>query len=254
MANLTPSFDRYLKELSYKLGDPVADGVSDGAVFPQESRTNYLNRAYGRLMRNLENIMLDITKVFSDYFITKTIELVTDTDKKLVNQIIDTYTLLGADNPVFDIYDVYCEIVGDDGDSAGFGRIKYCHPDKYFAAKYGDDKYYKPDDDTKTFFYAIIDAKIVFLAVNVEVLNIFFFVKNSAFIYIHGGTQDLVIPHEYEDLYLSMAAEEAMLDEGSPKSLKKAQLYNQLVGQQISIIAGKEQTRRQTEETKTTDA
>jgi hypothetical protein len=55
----TPIFDELLLSLSFKIGDPVSTGSSDGQVFSLQQKTDYLNRAYARLRRTLASTTKD---------------------------------------------------------------------------------------------------------------------------------------------------------------------------------------------------
>ena len=65
MADETPRLNKYIKDLGYKLRDPVTteNGLADGKLFFLDAKIDYLNRAYASLKRKLGSIVLQPEKI-----------------------------------------------------------------------------------------------------------------------------------------------------------------------------------------------
>lgn len=232
----TPNLIRYSKLLSYKLGDPVALGTEDADLFSAELRLNYLSRAYGRLMRMMEAVSKEtISRIFPDYY--KTIE----------GQSVETVSLTSLN--AFDIFDVYMK----DDNQDEYYQANYIQPENYFRVKYGDStEYYLPSEADNRFYYTIIDGTIKFLPTLGSKWRVDVLYKVNPAQLEYNGTVDIIIPHNFVDMLMTLAAEEAMYDLGDERSLAKAQVYAADIMRQLEIIIRKAQKEEYKEDNRTT--
>ena len=74
------------------------------------------------------------------------------------------------------------------------------------------------------------------------------FVVNYTKEYSSGGPSDMVLPRDYNDLFLTLAAFEAMIDKGDQQAIQKATLYAGYVKGELELIALREQLKRRKED------
>jgi hypothetical protein len=235
MADTTPKITALSKALAFKLNDNVATGNSDGALYPSAKRLDYLNRAYGRLRRTLvaldpelaEKVFKNIYKLYSQLPVAAA--KVSLTDKQIINKIHDLYIT---------------DATMTQGKAKPVHSIK---PSNYLDAKNGQNtNYYNPDESVDGFFYTVMGDEILLLPVDipetakVDLLADVSFEEYSQSVSI--GAVDMFIPNEYKDMFLCMAAAEAMYDDGEQKSLQKAQAYENFITNQINLIIARKQS------------
>jgi len=243
MSTKTPNFNRYSELLSYKLGYPVSNGNADAGKYTAELRANYLNRAYNKLRRLLESISFDLVhQVYPDFY-----------------HISYSNKISGGSIPLFDIgFEIYHVFLFNTTNKFGnyptakefsdaIADNKHYEADRlkaenYFKVKYNSSSdYYKPDKSSNRFFYAIINNKIEFLPSNLDNYYADLLLKRDNEEFTYEGNSDIRMPKDYQDIFLTIAAEEAMYDDGSKIALGKAQTYANEVTKQINILVGKEQ-------------
>jgi len=227
------------KDLAFKIFDPVNSGEDDGKIFFREHRLGYLTRAYGQLVRTLEIIHSNITKVFKDYHKILTVgDLVRDEYGQTAAPGKGTTYELDKPWHVFDVY--YAETKG--GQTK---RADYIEPENYMPAKIGVNKHYIPDNDNR--FWTITNNAVMFLPVDVEYYDIILFVRNYFPEFSFGLGGDLNIPQDYMDILITMAAMEAMSDKGDQT---KYALYDKTLEKQLALINLGKQTENLREESK----
>lgn len=234
-ADTTPKLTALSKALAFKLNDSVATGNSDGMLYPSAKRLDYLNRAYGRLRRTIvaldpmlaEKVFKNIYKLYPQ--LTVSTAKVSLTDKQIIN----------------DIHDIY---ITDATMTAGKAKpVHKLKPSNYLDAKNGQStNYYNPDETTDGFFYTVMGDEILLLpsdipdTAKVDILADVSFEEYAQS--VSANAVDMFIPNEYKDMFLCMAAAEAMYDDGEQKSLGKAQAYENFITAQINLIIAKKQS------------
>jgi len=231
MAN-TPILEKLSKDLSFKIFDPVSFGNYDGRIYTKELRLSYINRAYGKLVRTLEIIHPNITKVFKNYYtivnagnLNKFSSGITTTEGKG-----NTYELT---NP-YDVYDVYYYPTSS---KTTMERADYIDPDNFLPTKLGLNDLYKATDDNRK--WSMIDNKVILLPEGgtSEYYSVTLFCRNYFPEFDQNDSEssvDISIPNDYKDILITMAAIEAMSDKGQQN---KYQLYTQTLNTQLQLIA-----------------
>lgn len=248
----TPIKDSLNVKLSYKLGSGVSTATSDGeGGFSAILRNDYLIRAYGRLMRTLGAYVKDLADIFPSMykFVGKTSLVKADavTPLSLTTLIADGGIDLTANNlsAVEEIYFATSLASGGDATKKWVNCSKQ-YPENYMATKFATNAEYKPNSilGSEVFYYSIINGKIVFVfnaaggeyaEVGRVLSDIQIFMKNDT-TEIASATKDIMIPSQYHDLLLTMAALEAMYDQGDQVSLNKAQIYASDIDRQVNIL------------------
>ena len=228
----------YSKQLALKLRDPVNNGSEDGKIFLAEHRYGYLTRAIGKLLRNLSNINFDIEKIYPQLFLIidrwfnfdGDLTDVTNAIEETVNNLtISLQTLY--DVPIFEIFKIYGK--KKDGTISRGNFVRNTIAFDLWMGVSTTDYNLKQDRD---FFYTIINNELLLIAnPDLKVTDFHFLIKNPIREY-NAVSQDLVIPVEYNDLYLSIAALEGAVDIGDAN---KVTLYkNEINGELQLLVAG----------------
>lgn len=229
------------KELSYKIGDPRQDN-GDGGIFPWEKRRNYIQRAYGRLVRILKSIMREHAPSFAKSRKYLTLTLKTDSEKNGNNITISsediTYPLESIDELYITVnktsnfhqVDSKAEIKGEE--KAYQGKAVKIESSRYLSVKNGETDLY--DAETK-YFYCVLSGKIMLLP---ELSGKDLYYKEIEIVFAEelmsiNVDSEVFIPKEYEDLLMVLAANEAMQDLGRTD---KVNLYNSDIAGQIAIL------------------
>src|SRR5690606_1797743 len=129
-------------DLSLKLGDPVNDN-GDGAIWDKDQRLRYISRAYGRLCRNLQKIMIERQPGWSKKIKTKVLQIVDPQDNPPV---------LGSEGSNVDlgegftsIHQVYVQVRKNN--ASVLVKATWFDPDKYLDVVTGNSENYKPNYD-----------------------------------------------------------------------------------------------------------
>lgn len=239
-----PNFIRYSELLSYKLGYPVSGGNEDAGRYTAELRANYLNRAYNKLRRLLESISFDLVQqIYPDFYHISYSNKISNGNIPLTGigfDIYHVYIYYSSKYPDPPSLQDFSDAVGSDKHYEA-NRLK---PENYFKVKYNSSSdYYKPSKEDARFFYSIINNKIEFLPSDLTDYYADLLLKrdNQEFSYNEGDSDDIRIPKDYLDIFLTIAVEEAMYDDGSNIAIQKARTYAAEINRQISILMGKEQ-------------
>jgi len=249
----TPRLNKYVKDLGYKLRDPVTkeNGLADGKLFFLDAKIDYLNRAYASLKRKLGSILLQPEKVFPDYYVMAVKDYGDDTNPDLLSDLeLELVDVFAGSEYLFSPIDVYAKLstTGLVADGVKY-QIGWIDPENFFSTKFNANPAYAPNDDNKKYFYTIINGKMVFAAgdtMYVHYLDLF--VVNYTKEYSSGGSNDMILPRDYNDLFLTLAAYEAMIDKGDQQAIQKATLYAGYVKGELELIALRERMRRARED------
>ena len=208
-------------ELSVKVGDPREDN-GDGNLFHAIDRLKYLKRAYGKMLRLLDLSMRN----YKPEFASPTVIFEKDLDKVEIDKGITFSTRFRKIHEIVVKY-----FIGDEGTWLQFTHLD---PNHYLKAKYGLDEVNKPslEEGKENVFYSIIDNKIYLLpeSSGYKEINAIGIADFDEFA-INGN---LPITNDYVDLFISLAAAEAMSDLPHPQ---KVQLYRQEIVDQVSVLA-----------------
>ena len=242
----TPIKDALNIKLAYKLGTPVSTAKEDAGPFSSELRDSYLVRAYGRLMRLIEAYVKNVIAIFPAMY--KTILYTTGTIPKdaagATAASVDAVVSAGLDlvqNGINTIEDIFLNkgtVV-----APVWVRCSYIFPENYMSVKHATSSQYKASNVTgsEVYFYTVINGTVLFVVqaatgdTDPTITEIELFVKNDTSA-INSGSRDIIVPAQYYDLLLTMAAQEAMHDQGDQMSLAKAQIYASDIQAQISIL------------------
>ena len=221
-----------------KLRDPVADGAEDGKTFYAEPRFGYLTRGFGKLIRNLESLTYDIENIYPKYFAAidkyfkSSSELQSDpasplTEITLNNFSIPLATLLTT--PSFRIF----KIIAKGTNNSYRGRS--IQLSNAFETLHGlASVHYNPEDVTTAFYFYISNGIVKILAnTTMKVTSLHFLIKNPLVRFTANALDDLYLPVEMEDLFLSYAALEASIDTGNTV---KVNLYRSEINQELSLL------------------
>lgn len=223
----TPVIDQLLKDLAFKIFDPVASGGDDGKIFTKELRMGYLNRAYGNMIRLIEALEIDKTRAFKNYY---KIHAPTTPVGGDFTTTTDGYTLPYA----YDVIDVYYSATNS-GTQLKANRLE---PENFLLAKNGLNSYYTPSATER--YWSLIDNKVMFLPSVVTAtttthwFDVQMFVRDSFEDFTQGGSLDMTVPGDYKSLLITMAAMEAMADKGD---VTKYQLYGNAFDRQMQIMS-----------------
>jgi hypothetical protein len=228
----------FSKQLALKLRDPVNDGTEDGKLFKAELRYNYLTRAFGKLLRNLAQIGFDVEKIYPQLFTI--IDLWFDVNGNLKNVInvipkeINNITIplqSFYNNPIFEIF----KVIGKKADGT-ISSGRKVDSTSAFDLIMGISTQNFNIEQEKDFFYVIINNTITLIAnPKLQLSELHFLVKKPMTVY-NATSEDLVIPVEYNDLYMSIAALEGSLDIGNAN---KVTMYrNEINGELQLLVAG----------------
>jgi hypothetical protein len=217
--------------------------------------------------------MKGVEKVFPDYYQTKTLyfssqnyvsgnvnadsfsatepESDPSTYPGLSSVILDISSIISG-STIYDIVDLFAEVKKGTGPwtTKNLGQI---HAENYFSTLFGLNPVYTPNDDNLSYFYAVINKMLRFAGGTALVKQIDLLFPTPSVQMQVDGDNDVCIPYEYSDLYLTLAAYEAMLDVGDQIALQKANFYNQEILNQIKIIQVKEQLMKQADTDRTTE-
>lgn len=264
MANSTPNLNRYLKQLSYKLRDPVAsqEGLADGSLFTLAVKEDYLNRAYADLKLKLSSVVARIEKIFPDFYkiASKTIaagtpEITPPSDSPNLSltapSTVSTTKLKNVSIPLSDfnlfernfiIKDLYVSVKPNDSNYV-YKQAGEIDAGNYFGAIYGQSVQYKSNDAAFKYFYAIVNGNIVFVGGENLCNQVTIFLESPIPLFTsNGDTGDIYMPKSYEKLFLTLAAYEAMLDKGDNEALTKAIAYDKTADKMLELIAVREKT------------
>ena len=264
----TPRFNKYIKDLGFKLRDPVSqkDGLADG-LFSLDQKTEYLNRGYSSLKRKLSSILLKPEKVFPDYY-NSVVKVIDETEGTLLSSLVLALSDVFKDQYLFEPKDIYAYLYASeipdgmteiDGPADASGvpnvvavQIGEINPENYFGTKFNANDIYAPNDDNWTYFFSVIDGNLVFAAgTTKKVWKLEMFVVNYTKEFQSSGNADLYLPRTYNDLFLTIAAYEAMIDKGDQQSVQKASLYAGYIKNELTLIALRERKRREQEDDRT---
>ena len=217
------------QSLSLKIGDPVNEnGDGKQSLFDFEDRLRYLRRGYARLLRNLRILMREFAPTFANSREVIEQEIDDDTQKSGVG------IELKRDTTVITVEKIDELFVTTTATSTEASPIQatYISPDKYLSVKnQGNDMY----DTTKGIFYTILSNKIYLLPI--LTITTKFYSKVDAMILEDAITFDkddtLSIPNDYVDLFITMAASEAMQDIARSD---KVSLYANDINNQLSML------------------
>lgn len=233
------------KELSFKLGDPVQDGSSDGAVFTSDKRLGYVNRAYGKLMRNLKALMRDEAPEFT--------QVVTFNAKygSGSGSSKNTYPL----DPYIKIIDIYAFVkkgtqlgggtglpdsvtINTDGKtsiSASVIRAKHINPSEFLTVLQQANDLRTPSFEKGEIYFTELNKEIVFLPESNKDYS-----YQGYYYTIIGNTDEfgleneIYITNNYKDLLVLFAAYEGMQDMARAD---KVQLYGNEINNQLQILS-----------------
>lgn len=243
---------RYSKQLAIKLRDPVSAGDVDGKIFFTEFRFGYLTRGFGRLIRNLECLGVDIEYIYPQFYNIKTKyfndsgNLVDEKPNVVKNIKIDRkeFSLNDLLNiPLFKIH----KIIGSTGNEKTFYRGKSTAIVNAFEVLFNMTNEHYNTKEENTFIFFITNGKVKFLAndkIEIGILN--FLLRNPLPKYSIEADIDLFIPVEYEDLFLSLAALEGVIDAGDAN---KVNLYKNEISSELKLLALKKDMDRKQETT-----
>lgn len=228
----------YSKQLAMKLRDPVAEGAEDGKIFFAEPRFGYLTRGFGKLIRNLESLTYDIENIYPKYFAAidkyfkSTSELQSDPLNPLLEISLNNFsiplaTLLTI--PSFRVFKIIAK-----GSTVSY-RGRSIQLSNAFETLYGlPSLHYNPEDVNTAFYFYTSDGIIKILAnTTMKVTSLHFLIKNPLIRFTANATDDLYLPVEMEDLFLSYAALEASIDTGNTI---KVNLYRSEINQELSLL------------------
>lgn len=208
------------KQLASKLGDRVTQGDADGVKYTAELRANYLSRGFTRLRRIARSFVDDVSELFSDYY-----SMTTATGVKAADGVA-----LGVGSLSHKIFDLFA-VTGTTPEDMKVIPATRLDPKTFFRLQYEDSSYHKPS--ATSFFYSVIGDKVRYLpAIDLLAVQILFSTATDDFDYATEG-RDIKIPAEYNDLLLTLAAQEAMYDAGDTN---KAQAYMGDIKGQIELI------------------
>ncbi len=261
----TPRFNKYIKDFGYKLRDPVTkeDGLADGTLFGLDGKIEYLNRGYASLKRKLGSILLKPEKVFPDYY-TSVEKIIDNTTGTLLSDVVQSLSKVFSGEYLFEPKDIYAHLYVTDplpsapaslndgpegsGSSTQALQIGEIDPVNFFGTKFGANADYTPNDDTATYFYSVLNGNLVFAAGKVvKVFKLEMFVINFTKEFSSGGDYDLYLPRTYNDLFLTIAAYEAMIDKGDQQSIQKASLYAGYITNELNLVGLRERKRKEQE-------
>lgn len=215
------------KILALKLGDPVIEPDSDGAIFSSEMRKRYIERAYSKTVRMLKLVMKKYAPEFAKSL--KVHKQVLKDDEKTGEEIeikIDENLI-----SVEEVKEVYVTLKNGNGYFAS-----YISPSKYLSVKYHNNATYVPNLEKGDIYYTVISGKIYLLPIseNKEYKQIEVVLSTNTFKY--GNNDDeLPLDTNYIDILITAAAIEGMEDLGRAD---KHQLYTATLAGQIQIIDG----------------
>jgi hypothetical protein len=217
-------------ELSVKIGDPKEDN-GDGTLFHAINRLKYLKRAYGKLIRLLDLSM----RKYKPNFSSPTVIFKKDLSKVDIRELAKGISFSTQFKVIDEVIIKY---------KTKWLQPSSLEPNHYLKTKYGLDEINKPsvEDGKENLFYSIIDNKI-FILPEVEGYVEINAIGTEDFDEISLDT-DLPITNDYADLFISLAAAEAMTDLPHPQ---KVQLYRQEVVDQISVLAAYTQIKERRE-------
>ena len=228
----TPVLDKLSKDLSIKIFDPVSDGKDDGKTFSKELRLSYINRGYGNMVRTMEAIAPDITKIFRDYYVVLDIGSLVeraDVTETANSGSGNAWTLSGP----YDIFDVYYYGAEEPGISKE--RAEVLDPDNYLVSKYNINDLYTASRTSRK--WTIIQNQLRLLPdtdPKAKYYNVTALARNDFAPFTHGGSTDISIPGDYYDILITIAAIEAMSDKGDST---KYQLYTATLNSKLELIA-----------------
>lgn len=208
-------------ELSVKVGDPREDN-GDGNLFHAIDRLKYLKRAYGKMLRLLDLSM----RKYKPEFASPTVIFTKDLRK------IDVSKGIEFDTQFREIDEVVIKYQAE-GKDAKWLQFTHLEPNHYLKSKYNLDDINKPslEEGKENVFYSIIDRKIFLLPVEDYLEINAIGIADFDDLKIDGS---LPITNDYVDLFISLAAAEAMSDLPHPQ---KVQLYRQEIVDQVSVLA-----------------
>jgi hypothetical protein len=243
---------RYSKQLAIKLRDPVDDGRADGQTYFSEFRFGYLTRGFGKLIRNLECLDLDIEYVFPQLYSIKSkffnekqefVDIKSNSAEEYTinNKSIPLDKLIG--NPAFKIY----KAIAKSFDNKKSFRGRETAINNAFDVLFGLGSEHYNTTDENSFIYYISGGRVNFVSNDkIKVGSVNMLIKTPLPKFSPDSTMDLVIPVEYEDIFLSLAALEAVIDIGN---VNGAQLYRADINSELKLLALKKDIQRTRETT-----
>lgn len=256
MAISTPNLERFSVELSYKLRDIVSGAQEDGELFSSEQRITYLSRAYASMKKKLASVKKDIETIFPDFFdittlyfneVSGEIQIVPDpvesaTYPNLSDLQINLTGDIIAGKTVFKPIDLFAEVKLTTGNASFVTtRLDRINPENYFATLFNVNPYYTANDENLAYFWSTLNRKLRFAGGTAVIKSLQLFYPTPTEKFIINTSSDIVIQQEYAELFLSVAAYEAMLDLGDDKALNKAKMYNGEIMTQIKLEQYKEE-------------
>jgi hypothetical protein len=229
------------KSLSLKISDYKADN-GDGSLFDFEDRLRYLRRGYSRLLRNLRNLMRQYAPTFANS--REYLNQVVSNAEQQTGIGIDIYNSSGNAITIEKIEELFIKVkqTKNSGDEEAQtasttlynGKATYISPDKYLSVKAEVNDMYNP---TKEYFYTILSNKIYLLPLLTSSTKYYSEIDVVCLKDSENFDLDdtLYIPNEFIDLFITMAASEAMQDLARSD---KVGLYNQDITTQLTILKG----------------
>lgn len=210
----TPNFDRLSKLLSYKIFDPVSSGTEDGKKFYAIPRANYINQAYADLLLICDSIYHDKLEVFSKYY--KIIDVGDLTTASLKYTLANGYKVISA---------YFSKTNGGD-----LIKIDYQEPTTFLDAKNETNAMNDPDSDNRK--YTVVNGEVLFLP-NENMYDVQLLVKNELGNFVQTDGDDIVLPRSFEPLLITLAAREAMADDGQ---FDKVKIYTELLNERKQLL------------------
>lgn len=260
----TPTFDRIIIDMSYKLRDPVTDAKADGKIYHYEAKARYIRRAYLRLKRNIDQVAPSlVTQYFTDIYKYIVLKLEKGTNEgdviyKLdetaaalfdIKQPLTTlFSIHGLTIPlsaifgttaepefIFHVNDMFART--SENSKPVYKSINFTEAEKFFKIINGEaSAYYKQGN----LHYAVVGNNLLIAAGDVKADRLKLFVPNYVPVFKSDGPRDLIINNAIEDLLVLQACLEAVIDKGDNQSFGKARYYSSFISNELSLIKYKE--------------
>lgn len=219
---ITSILNQLSKDLAYKLQDPVINGATiDGKRITKDERLGYILRAYRRMIRI-------ITSTYP--------QLLSKLSHLLFSNISINSNAAGIITSTFEfaeVYELYCK----EPTHEAYTRAIPLKPDEFLAVKHGENAFYTPDLNTKTYYWSIIDNKVNILPEITWNCNIQYRKPANPNL-TYNGSEDLSIPSEFIDILLSLACAEAYMDIGQADLVT---MYTNDVNLQLGLLRAEKQ-------------
>lgn len=229
---MTPIIDQVSKDLAYKLQDPVSSGTANGTRISAAERFRYILRGYRRLVRVVTLLYPNqINQIFTNYFLWT-----------------GGTTNGSGEWPIGANQSYIREVLAKEPAQEDYVRTTYVEPQDFLSIKNGINTFYVPDLNTRQYYWTVHQDTIELSPPTTYNIQ---FTCNSDYSWLvevggQGGSFDLDISTEYQDIILAAAATEAYLDIGQPDM---ANAYMNDFTAQIQILATKMQKVEQKNET-----